>query len=171
MRRITTILCSLALVLAACGSADDTPTIEPEPGASGGDEGADEDAPEDDGTEDDVTEPPADETDPEPEPLPGDDDGAGQSDALLGAEVRQLTPEVAADAGVAESEVMVVTTELVTWSDGAIGCPEPGMMYTQALVEGYRIVFEAGGDTYTYHGAQGQEPFRCDDPQDPVARS
>ena len=37
-----------------------------------------------------------------------------------------------------------VSAAAVTWSDGSAGCPEPGMMYTQALVPGYRIVLQAG---------------------------
>jgi hypothetical protein len=38
------------------------------------------------------------------------------------------------------------------------------MMYTQALVDGYRIVLRVGGDEVTYHGANGKPPFRCDHP-------
>jgi hypothetical protein len=30
------------------------------------------------------------------------------------------------------------------WNDGSLGCPEPGMMYTQALVNGYWLIIEAG---------------------------
>ncbi len=117
------------------------------------------------------------EADPEPtiDPIAGpedpDDDareletggGGGDLDALTAAAAADL----AATAGIAESEVEVVAAERVTWSDGALGCPEPGMMYTQALVPGYRIVLAAGGDEVAYHGAEGQPPARCDDPQPP----
>jgi hypothetical protein len=37
----------------------------------------------------------------------------------------------------------VVQAEAVTWPDGALGCPEPGIVYTQALVPGYWVVVEA----------------------------
>ncbi|MBM0104410.1 hypothetical protein JM946_06615 [Steroidobacter sp. S1-65] len=37
------------------------------------------------------------------------------------------------------------------WSDGAMGCPQPGQMYTQMIVPGYRVVLQAAGDKYSYH--------------------
>ena len=45
----------------------------------------------------------------------------------------------------AVEDVTVVSYEDVTWPDGALGCPEPGMSYTQALVPGARLVLEADG--------------------------
>ena len=35
--------------------------------------------------------------------------------------------------------------EEVTWSDGSRGCAEPGMMYTQALIDGSRITLRVDG--------------------------
>lgn len=67
------------------------------------------------------------------------------------------------------SEISVARYESVTWSDGSIGCPEPGMSYTQALVPGYRIELVADGVSYWYHGARDGQPFWCADPSDPVA--
>lgn len=49
----------------------------------------------------------------------------------------------------------------VTWPDGSLGCPQPDQMYTQALVPGYRLVLEAGGQRYRYHGARDQMPKYC----------
>lgn len=48
------------------------------------------------------------------------------------------------------AEVEVTRAESVTWSDGALGCPEPGQMYTQALVDGYHIELEVDGDVFDY---------------------
>lgn len=45
----------------------------------------------------------------------------------------------------------VVRTERVTWSDGSLGCPEPGVLCTQALVPGYRIRVDSGGGLQDYH--------------------
>ena len=50
------------------------------------------------------------------------------------------------------SDLTVESQEGVTWPDGSLGCPEPGMMYTQALVEGYRVVIRAGERTYDFRG-------------------
>jgi len=99
---------------------------------------------------------------------PGDqpDETAG-SDPLLGDEVRAAIDDLVAT-GVDRSEVLVVTAELVTWPDGALGCPEPDRMYTQALVDGYRIELESDGELTAYHGAVGESPFRCEDPQPPI---
>jgi hypothetical protein len=37
------------------------------------------------------------------------------------------------------------------WPDGALGCPQPGQMYTQIIVPGYRVLLQASGETYAYH--------------------
>ena len=58
----------------------------------------------------------------------------------------------------------IVAAEEVTWPNGAIGCPQPGRMYTQALVPGYRVVFEAGGQTYAYHASRAGEFKHCKQP-------
>jgi hypothetical protein len=50
-------------------------------------------------------------------------------------------------------QVVVVSAEEVTFPDGSLGCPQPGMVYTQAMVDGYKIVAEAGGKTYDYRGS------------------
>jgi hypothetical protein len=69
---------------------------------------------------------------------------------------------------VAASRITVVLHERVTWRDGSLGCPVEGRSYTQALVEGYRIVLSIDGSTYHYHGSDGNPPFACENPQDPV---
>jgi hypothetical protein len=59
------------------------------------------------------------------------------------------------------SKLSVVMAEAVTWPDGALGCPQPGMAYTQALVPGYRIRIAAGDETLEYHGSARGQPFFC----------
>ena len=69
--------------------------------------------------------------------------------------LEQIRADAAQRAGVALDQVKVLTVESVTWSDGSLGCPEPGMMYTQALVRGYRVRVDAAGTMLLYHaGAQ-----------------
>lgn len=63
--------------------------------------------------------------------------------------------------GVDLSAIELVAYEEVTWNDGSLGCPQPDMMYTQALVDGYLIQLQAGDQVYNYHGATGEEPFLC----------
>ena len=131
-----------ALLLAGCGETTEEVTdLDPI------EEGTDADGDQDDGAED-VGE---NGTDPDAEP-----------------EVAQAVADAAERTGQDADDVEVVRFEQVTWPDGAIGCPEPGEMYTQALVEGYRIVIAVGDEELTYHGADGQEPFLCEDPQPAV---
>jgi hypothetical protein len=59
----------------------------------------------------------------------------------------------------------IVQSQAVQWPDGAMGCPEPGMMYTQALVPGYRVRFQVDDEIYSYHAAQGGSFKLC--PNDP----
>lgn len=144
----TTIALSLAVsaaLLAACGPADDEGAVGVDPPEEAVDDDIDEQG------EADV----------------GDEDGE-RSDSR---EVTMATADAAERLDVAEEQVELVTFEMVTWPDGAMGCPEPERMYTQALVEGYRIVVAAQGTELTYHGATGDDPFLCEDPQAPVSDS
>ncbi|MGH3384379.1 MAG: hypothetical protein ACRDO1_07365 [Nocardioidaceae bacterium] len=70
--------------------------------------------------------------------------------------------------GVDPAEITVVSVEEVTWRDGSLGCPREGMMYTQALVPGTRIMLARQAQTYEYHAGAGREPFLCDNPQPPL---
>ena len=64
-------------------------------------------------------------------------------------------------------EIKTESVETVTWPTGALGCPKPGMNYTQALVEGYRIILVANGRKFSYHGRKGGDPFYCANPESP----
>ncbi|MGK7296549.1 MAG: hypothetical protein ACNS61_12105 [Candidatus Wenzhouxiangella sp. M2_3B_020] len=75
--------------------------------------------------------------------------------------VREATKELAARVEVGPETIDVEAAEFVQWPSSALGCPEPGMMYTQALVPGYRVLLRAGDDLHHYHGARGEPPFPC----------
>jgi len=61
----------------------------------------------------------------------------------------------------ARADIKVVSAEPVTWPDGSLGCPQPGMVYTQALVPGFRIVLQAGEQVLTYHASSRGKPVFC----------
>ena len=63
--------------------------------------------------------------------------------------------------GVRRNLLEVLSAESVTWSDGSLGCPMPGMMYTQALVPGYRVRIQAGGKELDYHAGRFGAPVLC----------
>lgn len=98
----------------------------------------------------------------QPTPTPG---GAAPTGTPGGTAVEQATADLVKRLGVQAAAVKVVTAEEVTWSDGSLGCPEPGMRYTQALINGMRIILEADGKRYEYHSGGPRTPFLCEDPQ------
>jgi hypothetical protein len=58
--------------------------------------------------------------------------------------------------GCTREQCRVVSAQAVTWPDGAMGCPEPGRSYTQALVRGYWVLLEVPGKQLDYRiTAQG----------------
>jgi hypothetical protein len=69
--------------------------------------------------------------------------------------------DLAKKLGVTSTEIEVVKIESVMWPDGSLGCPKPGMMYTQAVVPGYRITLSSGGQEYDYHADQ-KTVFLCE---------
>jgi hypothetical protein len=70
-----------------------------------------------------------------------------------------LLADVAQRSGVPREQLVVVSATATTWPDGSLGCPSPGQMYTQALVEGWQAVVRAGTKLYDYRGA-GVKTFK-----------
>ena len=52
---------------------------------------------------------------------------------------------------ITKNKILLKNVEEVTWNDGSLGYPEEGYNYTQALVEGYRIILYYSGQHYEYH--------------------
>ena len=94
--------------------------------------------------------------------------GGGINGDLDETMIDEVVEQAAADTGVSADEISVATAEAVTWSDGSLGCPEPGMGYTQALVPGYRIVLDVDGEQIHYHAASDGDFFACENPQGPM---
>ncbi|MGH8914802.1 MAG: hypothetical protein ACRDZM_09845 [Acidimicrobiia bacterium] len=84
-----------------------------------------------------------------------------ESDLLALAE--EARSDLAGRLGVTEDEIAVTSATAVTWNDGSIGCPQPGMSYTQALVDGARVTLQHDGNTYAYHRGGG-DLFYCEQP-------
>lgn len=75
--------------------------------------------------------------------------------------VEAAQADLAQRLAVSSDEIQVVKVESVMWSDGSLGCPQPGMMYTQAVVPGYQITLSAEGQEYDYHADQ-KTAFLCE---------
>ena len=64
--------------------------------------------------------------------------------------LNSILKEAAKLANVSPQELVIARAEAVVWNDGSLGCPEPGMQYTQALANGYWVVISAAGRTYDF---------------------
>jgi hypothetical protein len=144
MNRFTIVAAALSLLLAACAAGTGDPD---ETGASPTDNGRpDLETP-------DVT-------------MPGGDGGLNGD--ITQEMINSLLEQAADETGIPIGEISVVTAEAVTWSDGSLGCPEPGMGYTQALVPGYRVVLDVDGEEIHYHAGSDGQFFACENPQPPT---
>jgi hypothetical protein len=74
--------------------------------------------------------------------------------------VDAVVADIATTAGVQADQVEVISARSVTFPDGSLGCPQPGLIYTQVLVDGYRIVAKVGDTAYDYRGS-GTSFRRC----------
>jgi hypothetical protein len=72
--------------------------------------------------------------------------------------LESITTAVLEDAarriGAGQADLSVESAVAVTWADGSLGCPQPGMNYTMALVPGYRIRVRAGVQLLDYHASR-----------------
>lgn len=78
---------------------------------------------------------------------PSDSGGSGFDVALELLAANYLAGKL----GVGANELTLVRSSATEWSDGSLGCPRPGMAYTQAIVPGYEITFEHQGNRYAVH--------------------
>ena len=87
------------------------------------------------------------------------------SSAVISTDLQSMIQTALADAAkrtqFEPSLLKVTSAERVTWSDGSLGCPRKGMLYTQALVPGYRIRIQAGADSLDYHAGLRGGPVLC----------
>jgi hypothetical protein len=59
------------------------------------------------------------------------------------------------------AEPTLLTATAQTWTDGSLGCPVAGQMYTQALVDGYQVILEVDGEQYDYRVGSGTDVRLC----------
>lgn len=100
----------------------------------------------------------------QPEPDPPDvteDVMSSDEPTTLQAAIASARADLAGRLEIDEADIEASEAREVTWRDGALGCPEPDMMYTQALVSGYYIKLRVGDDAYAYHSGRDGQPFLC----------
>jgi hypothetical protein len=83
----------------------------------------------------------------------------------------QVETAVRADAALAwrlaDSAELQLRSEEVTWPDGALGCPKPGMSYIQALQPGWRLIVTHLGREAVYHASRTGYWLLCADSRAP----
>lgn len=79
----------------------------------------------------------------------------------LNTQVELSKKDLAQRLDVPPESVMLSGARQVTWRSGALGCPKPGMSYTEALVPGAQIFLQVDNMIHAYHAKFGGEPFYC----------
>jgi len=69
--------------------------------------------------------------------------------------------DLAQRTGVSPDDVSVVRVREVDWPDSALGCPEDGMAYTQAVVSGFQILLQVDERVFDYHAGSDGDVFLC----------
>jgi hypothetical protein len=71
--------------------------------------------------------------------------------------------------GIGRTDFNVIQAQFIVWNDGSLGCPQPGVLYTQALVDGYWVILEADGVKYDYRASGTGYFFLCENGSPPVS--
>lgn len=82
-------------------------------------------------------------------------------DNQLPAPVSLARDDLAKQLKVSVMDVVVVRREEIQWTNGSLGCPEPGKVYTQAIVPGYKVIFEFNQKQYEYHTNKNNRFVTC----------
>lgn len=82
-------------------------------------------------------------------------------DAALSSLVEAVLADAARRTGLPLASLKVASATAVTWADGSLGCPAPGMSYTMALVPGYRIKVRAGEQELDFHASRRGQFMLC----------
>ena len=65
--------------------------------------------------------------------------------------IEALLTDLAKRLGISVDQITVIHSHAVEWSDGSLGCPQPGNVYIQVLTPGFRVVLAAQDLLYDYH--------------------
>ena len=100
------------------------------------------------------------------EPQPDNPSSVRHVDPALQSFVNRAVADLARRRDVDAAAITVLEARAVVWPDGSLGCPRPGVEYTQVVQEGVLIRLQLGGRTYAYHGGGSRMPELCEAPRD-----
>ena len=78
------------------------------------------------------------------------------------SQVEQARQDLAGRLSISADQIILTDFQEITWPDSSLGCPQPGMAYTQVTVDGISIQLQANDRVYSYHGDGSQPPFLCE---------
>ena len=81
-------------------------------------------------------------------PLPGSPSSPGGDQQ---AAVAAALSDAAARLGTTPESLHVDRVEAHEWGDSSLGCPRPGVMYSQVVTPGFLMVISGGGKVLEYH--------------------
>ena len=91
--------------------------------------------------------------------------GPAASGAVPDDVVTAAIADAAKVTGADPSAITVVSAEPKVWTDGSLGCPKPGVLYTQALVPGYQVILDADGRQMDYRATADGDVKLCEGPK------
>ncbi|WP_322488041.1 hypothetical protein [Chloroflexus sp.] len=106
----------------------------------------------------------------QPAPAPNAQPLTPPFDSFIQRQIDVAKQDLAQRLGIDVAAIEVASVEAVTWPDGALGCPRPGMAYIQVLIDGLRILLRVGDQLYPYHSGDNQPPFLCESQMGPRAQ-
>ncbi|OGY14177.1 MAG: hypothetical protein A3A58_03085 [Candidatus Blackburnbacteria bacterium RIFCSPLOWO2_01_FULL_41_27] len=69
--------------------------------------------------------------------------------------------ELSETLGIPLAKITIENVEEVQWKNGSLGCPEPGQVYTQAAIPGFKITLKADEKLYYIHSGYGKSFKVC----------
>ena len=84
------------------------------------------------------------------------------NEATMKAMSELARQKLAEELEISVDQIQVVSADPTYWSDTSLGCPQPGMTYSQIVTPGYRVTLVVGNTLYTYHTDTKQTVVRCE---------
>ena len=75
--------------------------------------------------------------------------------------VQAALADAAAHLGASTQQLSVVEVTAQDWPDSSLGCPQPGLMYSQIVTPGYLIVISGAGKRLEYHTDRQSRVVLC----------
>lgn len=66
------------------------------------------------------------------------------------------------------TQIKARETKEVFWPDTSLGCPQPGIAYTQIPTPGYLIMLAYSGKEFEYHADTHGNTLYCENPTPPI---